>query len=230
MAYTTTTRATLRQRIRETLLANWWSDDELNRLINEAIRVWNVLVGYHRQTTLLTVVAGTIFLDLNTTVANHLMLMRVEFTDTHTNLVSLNELDKMNTRWMCDESTSISNIAPVGLNLIAFNPSSTTDFSMYVESIRTAILPTTDASFIQVSEENISALINYVKFIGALKEGGSELKEAMPLLQNFLMQAAKYNADLNQISIYRQMLGYGGQQETRPLNQESQTPRGLHAE
>src|SRR5437867_1874491 len=227
MAYASTTRAELRQKVRDRLIAQFWVDDELNRLINESIRVWNVLTAYHRQQTTVTIGVNTIFYDLNANISNHMWLMRIEFNDydTHPEMASLSEMDKMRALWMCDTG-KIQRVIPIGLNVVAFWPRPETAISATIESVRTAVLPNADGDFINVGNEDLAALIAYCHFAAVLKEGGKELQDAFPSLQYFLTQAAKHNAKLNTISVFRKLLGFGGQKSTRPNYADRTSPRG----
>jgi hypothetical protein len=94
-----------------------------------------------------------------------------------------------------------------------------------IEYLKIAPLPTADGDFIQVAEEDMAAIIDYVHFLCTFKEGGHELAVGNEILKRFLEAAASHNSKLNNISIYRKMLGYGGQNVTRPQSTETQFPR-----
>lgn len=224
--YTTITLAALRTRIRERLFASFWTDTELTAYVREALRIWNTLTGYWRQAYSLNVGAGTIFFNVNETVPNHMALLRIEMADTHLELTSLAEMDDINPGWQNDASATLRQAAPIGLDQIALNPPAAVDTNIIVYSIRTAPLPVMDADVIQMGEEDIIAIIDYVQFAASIKEGTSEMQTAMSRFQNFLAQASKYNSKLNTISIYRRLLGTGGQKLARPASQERLSTRG----
>lgn len=224
MAYANTTRSTLRDKIRERIFDTFWSDDELNRYIDEALKVWNTLTGYNRQASSVTIPANTVFYSLNSGVTNHLIFLRAELSDTHLLPISVHDLDKMNRLWMCDSDYPIY-VALIGLDHCIFYPISATDYSITIESVRKAVLPNADASYIQVGEDDIPSIIEYVHFLCSLKEGGAELNDGIVALRTFMKHAATYNSKLNKISVFRKMLGYGGQPETRQRMLETQTQR-----
>jgi hypothetical protein len=221
--YVTTTRAVLRTRIRERVFETFWSDTELNLYIDEGLKVWNVLTAYHRVTNVVSIPANTVFFSLED-VTDHQIFLRAEYDDYHLINLSLHELDKMNRTWMCGDDFPLY-VAPVGLDHLVFYPIALTDNSVVIESISNAPLPTADGDFIQMAEEDIPALIDYVHFLCTFKEGGNELQVGLQRLQDFLKHAATYNSRLNQISIYRNMLGYGGFNEISPAETESQWSR-----
>jgi len=86
-------------------------------------------------------------------------------------------------------------------------------------------VPSGDSDDIQVGEEDLSAIVDYIVFIARLKEGGKEAMEATGLLQNFLSAAAKYNAKLLNNSIYRTVMGLPREMQQRPEHLEQKTPR-----
>jgi len=214
MAYAVTTRSSLRTRIRERLIATFWADDEINRLIDEALKMWNALTGYHHQTSTVSLTSGTRFYDLTTNVANFEIFLGGELDDTHPSPTSLQSLDTLIPAWQGAANATISYLAPIGMDQIAIHPPPTATTSLYVSNVRTAILPTADGDFIQVGEEDLPAIVDCAHFLGTIKEGGAELKDALPLLQNFLKQASKYNSRLSSTSAYRNILGSGDQAPT----------------
>ena len=219
MAYSTTTRATLRTRIRETLLNNFWTDTELNLYINEALRVWNTLTGYFRTSASYTIPAATSTHSTSTaTGSDGWIILRLETTSIHLNPINLAEISSISPGWWSNTAGTPSSWIPLGLNRFATDPQPSSGLSHTIDYVRTAPLPTSDSSFIQIGEEDMLAIIDYVIFISKLKEGGDELAGAQSSLQNFLKQAAKYNSRLLQISSFRTLLGLpmGGQRNLRP--------------
>jgi hypothetical protein len=131
--------------------------------------------------------------------------------------IDVQNLGTMNITWQEDEAQLATAWIPLGLNKVALYPKITETNYCGVDFIHFVHLPTTDDSLVPVNDEDIPSIIDYIHFICALKEGGEELKAAMPMLQNFLKQAAKYNAKLLTSHIFRKVLGIpaGGQKDTR---------------
>ncbi len=224
-SYTTTTRLALRNRIRERVFNRFWTDDELNAWITEGLRIWNTLTGYWRITTSQLIGQNTTFYNLADNLEDYMILLRASLVDTHLTLTTLKEFDELNPNWQSTTAGTLTLGAPLGFNMIAFNPPPLADVEVIFDCIRVAPTPEVDTDIIQMGEEDINALIDYVHFTLAFKEGGSELQTAMPFLQNFLSQASKYNAKLSAISVFRKFLGLPGNTQTRPIHLQRMPPR-----
>lgn len=224
-AYTTTTLSTLRTRVRERLLSTFWSDAELDAYINEGLRVWNTLTGYWRITTSANIGQGVMWWSMADNIGDHLAPLRFELVDSHLEVVSLHQLDELNPAWQADTAGTLTKVATVGLDNIALNPTLAADTTVIFEIIRKAPILTADDDYVQMGEEDIIAIIDYAHFVCALKEGTSELQTAYPNFQRFLAHAASYNSRLAKLSVYRQLLGLGGQTQTRPAG-ETLSPHG----
>lgn len=226
MAYANTTRATLRTRISERLLSTFWSSTELNLYINEALRVWNVLTGYQRTVETNTVSsASTPFYARSVFTGTGIILLRIENANTHLDQVTLEEIDAYAANWISFTDATVTGWCHVGLNQILLNPIPSTSFSATTYYVDASPIPSSDGSYIQVGDEDLPAIVDYCVFIARLKESGSEFQESMALLQNFLKQAAKYNAKLVHTSLYRRILGNPSQPQTRPTSLEHLPPR-----
>lgn len=58
-------RAAIRQRLQDAGDEHFWTDDELNDLINEALRAWNCAALYHRAKGQFSTTPGTAFYDIS---------------------------------------------------------------------------------------------------------------------------------------------------------------------
>jgi hypothetical protein len=217
----------LRDRARERLFPTFWTNDELNDYIVEALRIWNVLTGYWKASQTVTVPAGTLFYSLPDNLSNFLALSRIEVASSHLNQVSLQELDSARPEWQYAAAAALSEAALIGLDRIAFSPPPDADISVTFFYIRTAIVPVADTDFIQLSEEELKPILDFVTFIATLKEGGDELQTNVPLLKSFLHQCSLYNSKLNSISVFRKLLGWSGYKEARPEEQAALGPRAF---
>ncbi len=230
MAYTSTTRATLRGRVREQLIPTFWEDAELNAHINEAIRVWNVLTGYFQDKTVSQIVTGNIDGQSITTSIAPDCIAPLRFVDQSSRItwdaIALNEISTLNVEWLNDIGTPAAWI-PIGLDRFYIYPPDTSQ-PIKIDYLALAIIPSIDADFIQVGEEDLPAIIDYIVFIAHIKEGGAELQTVIPLFQNFLRQVAKYNSKISKTVVFNKFLGMpmGGQASTRPQELESQSGRG----
>lgn len=227
-SYSTTTRATLRQRLRERLLNNWWLDAELNLYINEALRVWGSLTGFYRQRSTVAFPAVGVDYPVTTVDTSCYAVLRIDLASgPHLDPISIEELGQFNPTWYAASSATQTNWIPLGLNRVALYPLPTGTVNAIVDNLYFAPIPTSDGDFIQVGEEDMDAIIDYMEFISTLKEGGEELKTSMDLLTHFLQQAAKYNSRLLHSATFRKVLGMpaGGQVNQRPKDLEGMSPR-----
>ena len=228
MPFSTTTRSNLVTRIRERLFNTFWTDAELQLYINEALRVWNALTGQAtRSDTTRTVSTNTIFLDWTTDDNTTMAVLRLGAANVHLEPVTLADLDNIKPDWQSEAAGTTQFFAPIGLNQMAFSPKPSASLSLNIDFLVEITVPTGDTSNIQVPEEDINALIDYVSFVSALKEGGAELQAAVPKLQTFLAHAAKRNSRLNSVAPLRKILGLPdvGQAELRPSSNMNLTPR-----
>lgn len=227
-SYNTTTRGTLRQRVRERLLQNWWTDTELNLLINEALRMWGSFTGFYRQRSSVTFTSAQTDYPVTGVDPNCYAVLRIDLTSgIHLDPVAIEELGQFNPTWYNDTATAPTGWVPLGLNHIALYPVLTGSVTTTVDNLYFAPLPANDSVFIQVGEEDMDAIIDYIQFAANIKVGGDELQVALQLLNNFLQQCAKYNSRLLNSAIFRRVLGMpsGGQVNQRPRDLEGMAPR-----
>lgn len=232
MPYSSTTRATLRARVQERLIPTFWGTTELNVYVNEALRVWNVLTGYNRNITSSVIVAPfltscTTF-DITQFSPNGLLMLRLEVVDlgTHLDTLTFKELDELSPTWL---STG-TGAAPTGwmhagMDNILIYPNPDGDYTYSAYTIDKMTIPTTDIDYIQVGEEDMPAIVDYITFIARLKEGGKETQDAQSLLQSFIKAASRYNAKILGTSIYRRIMGLSPADQSRPPRLDNMPPR-----
>ena len=230
MAYTSTIRSALRTRVTERLITNFWSTSEINAYINEALRVWNILTGYNRDfysSVAVTSATQVYTITQFTGSANPLFILRVESaTDLTTfSTIDLRALSHYVPTWFSETAATIQNWAQIGQNNVIVYPKPTASLLLNVYAVDLADIPASDAAYIQVSEEDMPAIIDYCTFIARLKESGSEFQESIGLLQNFLKAAARYNSMILQTSLYRKVMGTPFQPRQRPDTTAHVPPR-----
>jgi hypothetical protein len=188
--------------------------------------VWNVLTGYAKANQTKTISSGsTPFYAKTAFTDTGIFLLRVETGTTHLGQTVLPELDAMSPTWPTTTATSPSYWVHAGHNNIVLTPIPTGSFSATTYYVDTMAVPSADGDSIQVGEEDLPAIVDYVVFVARLKEGGKEAQEALPLLQNFLKQASQYNAKLLKNALFRRILGLPQAQQQRPDQLDSQFAR-----
>lgn len=94
----------------------------------------------------------------------------------------------------------------IGLNLLAFSPPPNATYSMTATVVQNAPLPVADGDFIQLSRNDLDAIIDYAQHLAALKMGGAEFTNTMPLFRRFMDQAQGYNAKLDEMAEYTSVI------------------------
>ena len=219
--YATTTRSTLRTRVAERLLSTFWSSTELNAYINEALRVWNILTGYQRAFYTISIPSQTYYVTTTAVSANTIAVQRIDngigtAVTTHLDPLTLEGLSNMVPNYQSTPTGVATSWVQLGLNNFILYPIPTSSFNTTVYTLDRMTIPASDGDFIQVGEEDMAAIVDYIVFIARLKESGSEFTESVALLKNFLLQAAKYNSKIINSALYKRIIGVPYQPQQRP--------------
>lgn len=122
--------------------------------------------------------------------------------------------DLYNTGWEGLAAGTPSMCFHSGLNLIALAAAaSSTAFSLTATVVQNAPIPVNPTDPVQVSRDDLDAIIDYCQHIATLKMGGSEFSQTQPLLQRFLKQCAMHNGKLMEMAEYTAMLADLSQRE-----------------
>jgi len=191
----------------------FWRQDEVIGILQEAVRVFNVLVGFWR---------GRV--DMGGTLQNRVWygvpggmsyLYRIEVNGQPLGSSSLWDLDYGQPGWM-DETDVPAVWAPVGANLFALWPASAAGGeSLIVEGVQTAPI-LTSVGFINLGQDEVSMVLDYAEHVAQFKEGGQEFEASQLQLTNFLKKAGERNAVLMQSAKFRNWMGLTDQKK-RPM-------------
>ena len=112
--------------------------------------------------------------------------------------VSLQELDASEPNWM-NSSAAPVDVALAGWNMMAVNPvpDSNGPYSVTLDVIRNAPVPTSDVTQIQVGREQLDMILDYAEHLALFKVGGAEWRATELQASNFLSQALAYNKRLS---------------------------------
>jgi len=186
----------------------FWRAIEVGLILKEAFRVFNCLTGYWR---------GRISMGL--TVASQpwystppglTYIYRVEINEVPLGSSSLWDLDYGQPQWESETCTA-GNLpqvfAPMGTNLFALWPSSFAGGeSLVVDGVIPAPDPTM-GTFVNLGQEELTAILDYSEHLAQFKEGGQEFEASQLLLQKFLKYCASRNALLMQSARFRSWMG-----------------------
>ena len=110
-------------------------------------------------------------------------------------LSSVAQLDAQRPGWQQETGTPKS-LHLLNWNTFAVYPVPDADYTLQVEVVRKAPVPSADGDFIQVGREQMSTLYDYATHIAMIKCQGAELQAVAELLASAETQAADYRAKL----------------------------------
>lgn len=105
--------------------------------------------------------------------------------------------DDFNPNWQGQSPKIPTSCYQAGLNLLGF-PNPDQKYGILITVVQNAPVPKLPGDFIQVDRGDYDAIIDEAQHIAAFKMGGAEFFATVPLHQNFMDQAAKYNAKLKE--------------------------------
>lgn len=232
MAYTQVNRLQFRALVRNQLgsgglASSFWRDDELNRIIQESLRFYNLLTGYWKTRAVVSTTAATVWYNIPGTITSS---MRVSFNGFPMRSASMYSMDFGRSGWESESTTSGGDVPTrpkyfvIGaLNKLAIWPADAAgNNSLVLDGIVVTPILTNDASFLDVGQEDMNALLDLCQHIAAFKEGGAEFKASMASFQQFLKGAGERNAILRRCATYKKWLGIDIGRRKRPLKIESE--------
>lgn len=216
MAYNTITRSQLRTQVVAQLGAagsTFWRTTELNFLIQESLRFWNLATGFWRTTATLTTSANTVWYALPNAITSQ---MRVNFQSQAMTPVSVYDMDYGRAAWENETTTSGGDVPTrpmhyiIGaLNLLAIWPADAAgNNQLLVDGLASTPILVNDSDFVDIGQDELTSLLRYIQHVASFKEGGGEFKATQPLFQQFLAQAATRSGILKTSAIYRKFMGF----------------------
>jgi hypothetical protein len=205
--------------------AVFWTKDEVIRILNESMRVFNCLAGFWRDRidTGAQTVAGQIWYA---TPVQLTYILRVEVNRIALASTTLYDLDYGRPEWendICLIGTFPQMFAPMGQNLYALWPAPfESTNSLIVEGVVPAPQYTADTDNVNIGTEEVRSVLDYAEHVAQFKEGGQEFEAAQQLLQKFLKQCGARNAMLMQSSRFRRWMGLTDERK-RPIRRQPET-------
>jgi len=135
------------------------------------------------------------------------MQSRVEFNGVPLDQDNLYSLDFGRDGWQADSSTP-EEWFPVAATQIGIHPAHAAGGgTLDIDGLKNAVVPTLDGTFVDIPQSEVERIVDYAHHLASFKQGGQELQNSIPLLQNFLNAARdeKLRSDLE--SIYDAYLG-----------------------
>lgn len=232
MPYTQVTRAQFRALVRNQLgsgglASSFWRDDELNKIIQESLRFYNLLTGYWKTRAIIPTTAATAWYTTPGVITSN---MRVTFNGFPMRSASLYSMDFGRSGWESESTTDGGDIPTrpkyfvIGaLNKLAIWPADAAGAnSLALDGIAVTPILANDGSTLDVGQEDMNGLLDLCQHIAAFKEGGLEFKASMESFKQFLAGAGERNAILKRCATYRRWLGLDVGRQKRPLKIESE--------
>jgi hypothetical protein len=152
-------------------------------------------------------------------------LLSLRIANTPLQIASMRDADLYRASWQAEAQKQPDTALHSGLNLIALvSAPDAGPYSVTATVVRNAPVPTADADNLQVSREDLDAILDYAQHVAAFKQGGAEFLSTIPLLERFLKRGAFYNSKLAELGEFTAPL-FGLSQL-----QEQRAPRMVPAE
>lgn len=109
--------------------------------------------------------------------------------------------DLYRTGWQAEAPGQPNAMLTSGLNRFALAPiPDAGTYSAMLTVVRNAPVPVADGDPVQVSRDDLDAVLDYAQHLAAVKMGGAEFTATMPLFSGFLDQAETYGLKLAEIA------------------------------
>jgi hypothetical protein len=149
---------------------------------------------------------------------NYNSVINGEINGQNRSSVTIEDLDGFESNWQ-NNSGTVNRIALAGYNLLATNKLATNETSIILDVVRNAIIPASDADYLQVKAEHVELLLNYCYHLAFFKEGFNAINNSIIALNSFADSIMSYNAKLaKEFVSYQTMM-------RKSLKQEIQNPR-----
>lgn len=210
-SYNRYTLGELKDQLTERLGENstFWVGDEKRDAINEALNVWQLMVGEF--TIGISIGAdGSTFYSVPAQIG---AIQRVLFDGGSLTLSSINELDLGDPGWQGTSGDPLF-YALMGVNLIALSPQPSSG-NISVEGISETPTLTNDSDYVMLGDEVLNRILDYAEHYCSFKEGIGEFDSSQTGFGLFIEAAGKRNSILLATALYRQWMGRNREEQGR---------------
>lgn len=215
MPYASITRAQLRTLLDnqlDNLSSTFWRTDEKNQIIQDGLRFWNLLTGYWKARVTILTTASTVWYAVPGTIVSGLRVSWQGYTMSPT---SFHDLDFGRPQWESETTTSGGDVPTrptswviAGLNIVGIWPADAAGNSQLVlDGIAATPILANDGSTVDIGQDELNSLLNYLQHIASFKEGGKEFTATGDEFKQFLTAAGQRSAILRASATYRKYLG-----------------------
>jgi hypothetical protein len=236
MPYQQVTLAQFRANVKETVESvPFWGDPEIDALINETLRWWNLFTGQWKRVDNLVSVAGEHFYDLTSTLT---WAARVTFRDRPLSLDSFVSLDYGRANWQSETGGSGSAgvpalptlWAPIGIRTIALWPAPPNNGELFtVDGVAETPVLVNPGDFVDLGQDEFNLFFGEVLYLMSFKEAGPRFAASLAYHKEFIKAAVDKNQRLKASSFFRRFTGIDNARGQRPraaVQDPKQTQQG----
>src|SRR5260221_75517 len=153
----------------------FWNDDEKGFSLNEAMAVWQMMVGEWTSEVGVTITPELLdnYLDIPKQVVS---LQRVSYNSIPLTLVSLWDLDNLFSSGWEGSGTTPLRWAPIGLNKVVLQPRPSLGGRINFAGISEVPFPLNGGDWVNFGDDLLTAFLKYEHHYLTFKEGGQELQ------------------------------------------------------
>lgn len=122
-------------------------------------------------------------------------VLNAEINGAQASLASVFDLDSGAPGWQLS-SDQPETVALAGSNQLALYPVPDGIYSISLDLVRNAIIPTLDGDFLQIGREYLDIILDYAQHLACFKEGWNEIQATQPHFDRLMKAAAGYNSRL----------------------------------
>lgn len=209
--YSRYTLEELKNQLTERLGENstFWVEDEKRDAINEALCVWQLMVGEFTVGISMSADGGA-FYGVPAQIG---AVQRIKFEGTPLTLSSVNELDLGSPGWQGVAGTPTM-YALMGLNMFALSPQPTSG-TITIDGISETPTLTNDGDYVMLGDELLNRILDYAEHYCSFKEGVGEFDAQQTGFGLFIEAAGKRNGVLLASALFRQWMGRNREEQGR---------------
>ena len=194
MAQSEYTLGALKQQVYGRLDNNtiFWDSTEVNSIINEAMRVTNLICGWYQGTLQQTSVAGKL---VYTTPTGMIFPQRCQFNGTQLDPIPITRIGQDYRTWATDNSNKdgpVSRWIPIGINYFCLHPvDSIGGNDIYLTGVIETPVLVNDSDVIVMEDQYSTMVVEYCAERLPLKLGGSNFAQASQGYSRIFLPAMK---------------------------------------
>lgn len=193
MPYPSVTRAQLRAQLQERWEGDpFWTDDDANQALNDALRLWSAYTGFWQMTTTALQPANDPFVVVTSPIHEQ---TRVVYNGYALEPTTLDNLDLGVPNWQNTRGTPAV-WAQVDYATFVVYPSGSTNLTLTIEGGRDTPVLAADGDTVQLGEEEQVSILDYALHGAAFKRGAAFIEATQPHFERFMRAAQLRNAQV----------------------------------